>query len=435
MSHRTGAATAGAGYDQLNPRPAPSTWAAATWIATLGFTPAAGNSFTIIKSSTPISGTFNGLAEGGTVKIGGVPFTITYKGGASGDDVVLTPSVATTTPTGTTTSLESSANPSTLDQTVAFTAIVAPASGNSSPTGNVTFTIDGQAQTPVALAVVSGVDQATFTTSTLTNGPHTISVAYAGNASFAPSAPSSPLTQTVDAPTTIMLSSSSNPSLLGQSVTFTATVTVSMCEPCRQPGELQRGWDLPVYQPPRFRGQGDVYHVCNGNRVGFDRGELHADGRLSGQSAPDGDADSERRASGNHGDPAHVLGQSFDVGPVCHFHGGCDYDGIRHAGGSRDIHDRRQGVNSRGLTVASGVDEATLSTAGIVGRPTRRQCGVRALGEFRWEPVQQFDTGCERRAAGIDRNQAELLGQPRDGWPGRHLHGRSHQCGRRHARG
>ncbi len=219
-------ATAAHGYDQLNPTGSVNL-GGCNLDATLGFTPVAGNSFTIIKSSTPITGTFNGLPEGGTVKIGGVSFTITYKGGASGDDVVLTPSVATTTPTGTTTSLESSANPSTLDQTVTFTAIVAPASGNSSPTGNVTFTIDGQAQTPVALAVVSGVDQATFTTSTLTNGPHTISVAYAGNASFAPSAPSSPLTQTVDAPTTIMLSSSSNPSLLGQSVTFTATVTVS----------------------------------------------------------------------------------------------------------------------------------------------------------------------------------------------------------------
>ena len=35
------------------------------------------------------------------------------------------------------------------------------------PTGTVTFIIDGQAQTPVALALVGGSDEAQFTTSTL----------------------------------------------------------------------------------------------------------------------------------------------------------------------------------------------------------------------------------------------------------------------------
>ena len=224
--------------------------------ATLGFTPVAGDSFTIIKSSTPITGTFNGLPEGGTMNIGGVSFTITYKGGASGDDVVLTPSVATTTPTGTTTSLESSANPSTLGQSVTFTAIVAPASGSSSPTGNVTLTIDGQA---------------------------------------------------------------------------------------RNAGGARRG---------QRRRSSDVHDVDPGNRPAHDQRRLRRECQLRGERTIEpADADSERRGCGNHGDPAHVLGRSFDVGPVHHFHGGRDHDGIRHAGGRRDIHDRRQGANSRGASL------------------------------------------------------------------------------------
>ena len=47
--------------------------------------------------------------------------------------------------------------------------------GTGTPTGTVTFTIDGQAQTPVGLSVVNGVDQAAFSTSTLASAQHTIS--------------------------------------------------------------------------------------------------------------------------------------------------------------------------------------------------------------------------------------------------------------------
>ncbi len=128
-------------------------------------------------------------------------------------------------PAATSTSLSATPNPATFGQNVTFTAIVAPTSGTGTPAGDVTFTIDGQAQPAVALAVESGVDEATFSTSTLATGSHTISVAYGGNASFGPSAQLNPLTETIDAPTTMMLSSSTNPSIEGQSVTFTATVT------------------------------------------------------------------------------------------------------------------------------------------------------------------------------------------------------------------
>ncbi len=51
-----------------------------------------GETFTIIQSTAPIVGTFNGLAEGASLTIDGVPFHITYQGGG-GDDVVLTQAV------------------------------------------------------------------------------------------------------------------------------------------------------------------------------------------------------------------------------------------------------------------------------------------------------------------------------------------------------
>jgi autotransporter-associated beta strand protein len=56
-----------------------------------GFTPIAGTQFIIVDNDgvDPISGTFNGLAEGSVAVIGGLPFTVSYIGG-TGNDVVLT---------------------------------------------------------------------------------------------------------------------------------------------------------------------------------------------------------------------------------------------------------------------------------------------------------------------------------------------------------
>lgn len=58
--------------------------------------PTLGNTYTIINNdgNDAVTGTFNGLAEGATVNVSGVVYTISYKGG-DGNDVVLT---ATTVP-------------------------------------------------------------------------------------------------------------------------------------------------------------------------------------------------------------------------------------------------------------------------------------------------------------------------------------------------
>jgi hypothetical protein len=113
-------------------------------------------------------------------------------------------------------------------QQVTFTAIVSAQGFQGTPTGAVTFTIDGQAQKGVSLAVVGGKDEAQFVTSTLAAGQHTVSAAYSGDANVSPSSASMP-TQVVNAPnaatTTTTVASSLSPSTVGQQVTFTAVVS------------------------------------------------------------------------------------------------------------------------------------------------------------------------------------------------------------------
>jgi large repetitive protein len=116
------------------------------------------------------------------------------------------------------TTVQSSQQPSTLGQSVTFTAMVSISGGT--PTGTVTFSVDGGAGTAAPL---SG-GKATFTTSTLALGMHTITATYATNGGFLTSTGS--FSQTVNplAATTTTVTSSGSPSTLGQSVTFTATV-------------------------------------------------------------------------------------------------------------------------------------------------------------------------------------------------------------------
>jgi hypothetical protein len=125
----------------------------------------------------------------------------------------------------TTTTVKSSVNPSVYGQSVTFTATVtAKAPGSGTPTGMVTFMDGSNAIGTGTLAIVGGVDQATFTTSSLSVAAHSITAVYGGDTNFTTST-SSVLTQTVkQAATTTTLTSSLNPSTFGQSVTFTATV-------------------------------------------------------------------------------------------------------------------------------------------------------------------------------------------------------------------
>ena len=86
------------------------------------------------------------------------------------------------------TALASSVNPSTFGQPVTFTATVTSQAGT--PTGSVSFSSDGN---PLGTVTLTGAT-ATFSTSGLSLGDHTISAAYAGDANFLTS--SATLTQT-----------------------------------------------------------------------------------------------------------------------------------------------------------------------------------------------------------------------------------------------
>ena len=120
-----------------------------------------------------------------------------------------------------TTSVASSKNPSTFGQTVTFTATVA--SGTGTPTGTVTFK-DG-ATTLDSSALSDGV--ATLSTASLTAGTHTITAEYLGDTNFAASTGTLAGGQEVNSTNTlVLLNASPNPSVLGQTVTFTATILI-----------------------------------------------------------------------------------------------------------------------------------------------------------------------------------------------------------------
>ena len=123
-----------------------------------------------------------------------------------------------------------SPNPSSFGQAVTLTAtVIPPFSGT--PSGSVSF-YDGTTLPTLTLlgnGTLSG-GQATFNTSTLSTGTHSITVVYGGDSNFIGST-SAIFMQTVNAAslksTQTALTSSLNPSLVGQPVNLTATVTGS----------------------------------------------------------------------------------------------------------------------------------------------------------------------------------------------------------------
>jgi hypothetical protein len=167
-------------------------------------------SFTVTVASTA-TGTINDIATlgwtGTTTNTTGstsVAMNTTVSGGVSTTSTVLS----------------TSGTPSVYGQPVTFTATV---SGSGTPTGEVVFE-DGN--TILGKETLSG-GVATFTTSTLSVGSHSITAVYCGDPSDSGSK-SNTVTQVVNKDsTTTTLATSISPSVYGQSVTFTATVSIS----------------------------------------------------------------------------------------------------------------------------------------------------------------------------------------------------------------
>jgi hypothetical protein len=162
-----------------------------------------------------------------TQTLGGGSHSITavYAGNSTFSGSSSSPLIQHVNKESTTTSLTSSPNPSSFDQTVIFTATVTFTYG--SPTGTVTFYDSG---TSIGTGSVSG-GHASLSIHTLSVGSHTITAAYGGDTNFNGST-SSPLVQRVNkAATTTSFTSSVNPSSYDQTVIFTATVTSSYGTP------------------------------------------------------------------------------------------------------------------------------------------------------------------------------------------------------------
>lgn len=180
---------------------------------TMGSTPALGTALTIVQSSGAISGTF---AQGASIIVNGQKFAITY----NANSVVLTAVKADTT-----TTVASSANPAAFGQLVTFTATIAGEAGaNGTPSGTVTFFDNGTQMGTGNLSTVNGHQQATFTTSSLGIGPHSITASYGGDGNF--NGGTSPiLTQTIgQALSTVTLSAPVNAIVAGQPIALTAAV-------------------------------------------------------------------------------------------------------------------------------------------------------------------------------------------------------------------
>jgi hypothetical protein len=153
---------------------------------------------------------------------GGHSITARYGGDANFAGSTSPSLSQTVSAASTATALTSSLDPSVFGQQVTFTATVSPSSG---PTGTVQF-FDGV--NSLGTVALSG-GTASMTTSALAVGTHFIIASYSGNASYTGSTSAS-LTQTVfvgTVNTNTALTSSLNPSVYGQQVMFTATISPS----------------------------------------------------------------------------------------------------------------------------------------------------------------------------------------------------------------
>lgn len=149
--------------------------------------------------------------------------TATYSGDPTySTSTTATPVTVDVAEAPTTVTVDDASSQSVVGQTVVFTASIAsPATGI---TGTVQFADDGE---PIGSGVVSG-GQATFETSSLALGAHAITAVYEGDDNFIGGSSTNTVTQTVgQAATATEVTSAHDPGLVGQTITYTATVAVA----------------------------------------------------------------------------------------------------------------------------------------------------------------------------------------------------------------
>jgi hypothetical protein len=181
----------------------------------------AGNAVSI----SSVGGVMTASWNTASLPVGAHTVTATY----SGDDSFFgsngaSSSAQTVNKASASTVVAASTNPSVFGQGVTFSATVtASAPGNGTPTGTVQFQIDGSnLGSPVNL---NGGQAVSVATSNLSVNGHTVKVVYSGDTNFTGN--NATLTQTVSQATTKTgINSSVNAPVFGQSMSFTATVSV-----------------------------------------------------------------------------------------------------------------------------------------------------------------------------------------------------------------
>jgi Big-like domain-containing protein len=136
------------------------------------------------------------------------------------------PAQVTVLQSTTQTTIGGSATSSVYGQAVTFSAVVTTLTGGGVPNGNVAFYDNGSA-TPIATVPLDATGTATLVLTTqLGAGSHDLTATYVGNNNYASSdsLDDAPLTVSQDG-TSVVLTSSANPSGLMQPVMFTATVS------------------------------------------------------------------------------------------------------------------------------------------------------------------------------------------------------------------
>ena len=184
-----------------------------------------GGTVTLLADGTPLGASQTLLNGAATVKsaalaVGAHAMTATYSGDTN-DAASSTSSAYTQTvqKSSSTVSVTASPDPVVSGNSVTFTATVHGTTGNPTPTGTVQF-VDGGTNLGNG-NVTAGV--ATFSTSALTPGQHTISANYGGDGNYNGS--SATVTEGVQRTTTATLTASANPAVAGTSITFTMQVT------------------------------------------------------------------------------------------------------------------------------------------------------------------------------------------------------------------
>ena len=183
-----------------------------------------GGTVTFTEGGTVLgTGAVNGSGQAtfttSSLTVGPHPVVATYGGDATFLGSASAPLTQTMSPAASTVAVTSSLNPSTYGANVQFGVTVSSSAGGT-PTGTVQF-LDGA--TVLATVTLAG-GTATTSTAALTAGTHTIAAQYSGDSNH--QAANGSVSQVVNqAASATAVASSVNPSVFGQSTTFSATVT------------------------------------------------------------------------------------------------------------------------------------------------------------------------------------------------------------------